>query len=112
VPTGHSTALPYSLTIHHKLIIYLKQIIAKYSVLYKFDSLLYNFELKILIKVFSSIIETMVKGTLTVDTKKVCQISIWGDTLGLHYVPLLHLKGQSHEKFGKMSVWGISLGPN
>jgi hypothetical protein len=23
-----------------------------------------------------------------------------------------HLKGQSHEKVGKMSVWGISLGPN
>jgi hypothetical protein len=22
------------------------------------------------------------------------------------------LKGQSHEKDGKMSVWGISLGPN
>jgi hypothetical protein len=22
------------------------------------------------------------------------------------------LKGQSHEKVGKMSVWGISLGPN
>jgi hypothetical protein len=24
----------------------------------------------------------------------------------------LHLKGQSHEKVGEMSVWGISLGPN
>jgi hypothetical protein len=23
-----------------------------------------------------------------------------------------HLKGQSHEKVGEMSVWGISLGPN
>jgi hypothetical protein len=22
------------------------------------------------------------------------------------------LKGQSHEKVGEMSVWGISLGPN
>jgi hypothetical protein len=22
------------------------------------------------------------------------------------------LKGQSHKKVGKMSVWGISLGPN
>jgi hypothetical protein len=25
---------------------------------------------------------------------------------------LQYLKGQSHEKVGKMSVWGISLGPN
>jgi hypothetical protein len=25
---------------------------------------------------------------------------------------LLVLKGQSHEKFGKMRVWGVSLGPN
>jgi hypothetical protein len=23
-----------------------------------------------------------------------------------------YLKGQSHEKVGEMSVWGISLGPN
>jgi hypothetical protein len=23
-----------------------------------------------------------------------------------------NLKGQSHEKVGEMSVWGISLGPN
>jgi hypothetical protein len=27
-------------------------------------------------------------------------------------VILLFLKGQSHEKVGEMSVWGISLGPN
>jgi hypothetical protein len=27
-------------------------------------------------------------------------------------VPVLDLKGQSHEKVGEMSVWGISLGPN
>jgi hypothetical protein len=27
-------------------------------------------------------------------------------------VYLLTLKGQSHEKVGEMSVWGISLGPN
>jgi hypothetical protein len=25
---------------------------------------------------------------------------------------LIYLKGQSHEKVGEMSVWGISLGPN
>jgi hypothetical protein len=25
---------------------------------------------------------------------------------------LSNLKGQSHEKVGEMSVWGISLGPN
>jgi hypothetical protein len=24
----------------------------------------------------------------------------------------INLKGQSHEKVGEMSVWGISLGPN
>jgi hypothetical protein len=27
-----------------------------------------------------------------------------------HFPPIL--KGQSHEKVGEMSVWGISLGPN
>jgi hypothetical protein len=26
--------------------------------------------------------------------------------------PEFSLKGQSHEKVGEMSVWGISLGPN
>jgi hypothetical protein len=25
---------------------------------------------------------------------------------------IFNLKGQSHEKVGEMSVWGISLGPN
>jgi hypothetical protein len=25
---------------------------------------------------------------------------------------IYNLKGQSHEKVGEMSVWGISLGPN
>jgi hypothetical protein len=31
-----------------------------------------------------------------------------------HLTPLKSrlLKGQSHEKVGEMSVWGISLGPN
>jgi hypothetical protein len=24
----------------------------------------------------------------------------------------IYLKGQSHEKVGEMSLWGISLGPN
>jgi hypothetical protein len=28
------------------------------------------------------------------------------------FATFLHLKGQSHEKVGEMSVWGISLGPN
>jgi hypothetical protein len=27
-------------------------------------------------------------------------------------IQTLGLKGQSHEKVGEMSVWGISLGPN
>jgi hypothetical protein len=29
-----------------------------------------------------------------------------------HNLASLILKGQSHEKVGEMSVWGISLGPN
>jgi hypothetical protein len=28
------------------------------------------------------------------------------------YYKIATLKGQSHEKVGEMSVWGISLGPN
>jgi hypothetical protein len=35
---------------------------------------------------------------------------ILGGILDLYKI--FSLKGQSHEKVGEMSVWGISLGPN
>jgi hypothetical protein len=32
--------------------------------------------------------------------------------LRVQFLQWLRIKGQSHEKVGEMSVWGISLGPN
>jgi hypothetical protein len=36
------------------------------------------------------------------------------NVFGINFGPYkgYNLKGQSHEKVGEMSVWGISLGPN
>jgi hypothetical protein len=28
------------------------------------------------------------------------------------FPPFVHLKGQSHEKVGKLEEWGVGLGPN
>jgi hypothetical protein len=41
-----------------------------------------------------------------------CLFSSLQNFLKLSTTEKQYLKGQSHEKVGEMSVWGISLGPN
>jgi hypothetical protein len=42
------------------------------------------------------------------------QATTWGGAvfICINKQLIIRLKGQSHEKVGEMSVWGISLGPN